>query len=552
MSNMNNNFKLIILSLFSFSLFLIGCEKEEKLSSEAEITAFEISSLGSGTISGTNISMSVPYGTDVTNLTPTISVSAGATITPASGLARDFSSTVSYTVTAEDGVTTTVYSVAISVLDPDSVVISSFDVSGAESVDIDQTALTITINILEGNDVSSLTPVITTIPADATVSPDSGSAQDFSSSIEYTVTAGSVSVKYTASVNLIPIGFDAENVVIHFDASAASSTLPAELGASGDNERGFSFNSTHVYVADKGDKVIYYWDHSDSSVPVATLNDGNSVVSGGVFVLADVVATENGIIASNMNWAGGDFKIYRWKDNNADAELMLTFPAWQDGDGTTKIRLGDNINFVGDPQGDGKLYVMPFPGWQSISTSNFVYVWEMVNGAFTDPDNPTRIDFVDLPNVGNYGNVQPVSSGGEDYLLVNGANLPPVLYSADGTTKLTAIAGDAIGNRELGGQVFEFNNARYLVTTLVGSEGSTVRDAGIRVYDITGGEIDDAMNSLIADNISEKLVYSDSYGQNVNGNQAGDVKLFVDNDAVYIFSGAANNGFRVVKAVKNE
>ena len=110
-----------------------------------------------------------------------------------------------------------------------------------------------------------------------------------------------------------------------------------------------------------------------------------------------------------MNWAGGDFKIYRWKDNNADAELMLTFPAWQDGDGTTKIRLGDNINFVGDPQGDGKLYVMPFPGWQSISTSNFVYVWEMVNGAFTDPDNPTRIDFVDLPNVGNYGNVQPIS-----------------------------------------------------------------------------------------------------------------------------------------------
>ncbi len=138
--------------------------------------------------------------------------------------------------------------------------------------------------------------------------------------------------------------------------------------------------------------------------------------------------------------------------------------------------------------------------------------------------------------------------------MVNGANLPPVLYTADGATKLTTIAGDAIGNRELGGQVFEFNNARYLVTTLVGSEGSTVRDAGIRVYDITGEDIVEGMNSLIVDNISEKLVFSDSYGQNLNGNQAGDVKLFVDteNEAVYILSGAANNGFRVVKAVKNQ
>ena len=183
-------------------------------------------------------------------------------------------------------------SVTISVLDPESVVISAFEVSGAESVAIDQTALTITINVLQGTDVTGLAPVVTTIPADATVSPASGSAQDFSSSVDYTVTAGSKSAKYTASVNLIPIGFDAENVEVYFDASAASSTLPTELGASGDNERGFSFNTTHVYVADKGDKKVYYWDHSDSSVPVASLKDGNSVVSGGVFVLADVVATE--------------------------------------------------------------------------------------------------------------------------------------------------------------------------------------------------------------------------------------------------------------------
>ena len=62
---------------------------------------------------------------------------------------RSFTSTVGYTVTAEDGKTTSSYSVTISILDPDTVVISAFEVSGSESVDIDQDGLTITINMLE-------------------------------------------------------------------------------------------------------------------------------------------------------------------------------------------------------------------------------------------------------------------------------------------------------------------------------------------------------------------------------------------------------------------
>jgi len=41
----------------------------------------------------------------VTDLTPTITLSSGATVIPASGVSRDFTSPVPYTVTAEDGVT---------------------------------------------------------------------------------------------------------------------------------------------------------------------------------------------------------------------------------------------------------------------------------------------------------------------------------------------------------------------------------------------------------------------------------------------------------------
>jgi uncharacterized repeat protein (TIGR02543 family) len=56
-------------------------------------------------MSGTNITVTVPHGTDVTALTPTITVSDGASVDPASGESQDFTKPVIYTVTAEDKTT---------------------------------------------------------------------------------------------------------------------------------------------------------------------------------------------------------------------------------------------------------------------------------------------------------------------------------------------------------------------------------------------------------------------------------------------------------------
>ncbi|MFA7315478.1 MAG: immunoglobulin-like domain-containing protein [Candidatus Paceibacterota bacterium] len=51
------------------------------------------------------IQVSVPFGTDVTTLTPTLSISSGATVSPASEAIQDFTNPVTYTVTAENGTT---------------------------------------------------------------------------------------------------------------------------------------------------------------------------------------------------------------------------------------------------------------------------------------------------------------------------------------------------------------------------------------------------------------------------------------------------------------
>jgi autotransporter-associated beta strand protein len=77
------------------------------------ITSFTVPEQTSSVIAGTNIYVTVPSGTALNSLTPTITVSIGATVTPASGVARDFSSPqVTYTVQAQDG-TTKAYSVTV-------------------------------------------------------------------------------------------------------------------------------------------------------------------------------------------------------------------------------------------------------------------------------------------------------------------------------------------------------------------------------------------------------------------------------------------------------
>src|SRR5664280_3593668 len=76
-------------------------------SSETDILTFTIpSQVGSSVIDATahTVSVVMPYGSSTTQ-TPTITVSAGATISPLSGVAQSFASAATYTITAEDSTT---------------------------------------------------------------------------------------------------------------------------------------------------------------------------------------------------------------------------------------------------------------------------------------------------------------------------------------------------------------------------------------------------------------------------------------------------------------
>jgi hypothetical protein len=82
------------------------------------ISSFNFNSL-SPTVTGTvdenahTVSLTVPYGTNVTSLSPTISIT-GASVSPSSGSAQNFTNPVTYTVTASDS-STQAYTVTVTV-----------------------------------------------------------------------------------------------------------------------------------------------------------------------------------------------------------------------------------------------------------------------------------------------------------------------------------------------------------------------------------------------------------------------------------------------------
>jgi hypothetical protein len=76
-------------------------------SSAKEIETFVIAGAVSAEIGETapTVSIVMPATANLTSLVPTITVSEGASVSPASGVAQNFSAPVAYTVTAEDGST---------------------------------------------------------------------------------------------------------------------------------------------------------------------------------------------------------------------------------------------------------------------------------------------------------------------------------------------------------------------------------------------------------------------------------------------------------------
>ncbi|MHB1177158.1 MAG: T9SS type B sorting domain-containing protein, partial [Daejeonella sp.] len=175
------------------------------------ITAFTI--LGNGTVneSAKTIAVTVPFGTDLTALAASFSTTGSSvkvgTVTQTSGTtANNFSSPVTYRVTAGDA-STQDYVVTISVAANPAKAITAFTILGNGTVN--ESAKTIAVTVPFGTDLTALVASFSTTGISlkvGTVTQTSGTtATNFSSPVTYRVTAADASTQdYVVTVSLGP------------------------------------------------------------------------------------------------------------------------------------------------------------------------------------------------------------------------------------------------------------------------------------------------------------------------------------------------------------
>ena len=180
-------------------------------SSECKILSFKLGPY-EGTIDEQNhsVTIKIPYGKDISSLTPTVTVSDHATYVRTGDAAGwTFGTPVTYQVTAEDG-TSQLYTVTAVQADvTESCEMTSFKIGNSEGV-IDQAAGTVTVTVPADTNLSIVTPVIG-IPEGAKVSPASGEMVDLTNPVTYTVTGISGDTKtYTVTATKASAVIDTE------------------------------------------------------------------------------------------------------------------------------------------------------------------------------------------------------------------------------------------------------------------------------------------------------------------------------------------------------
>ncbi|MBU1106981.1 MAG: hypothetical protein KKB51_09965 [Candidatus Riflebacteria bacterium] len=153
------------------------------------ITAFNFASPATTGVvneSAKTIALTVPFGSDVTALVPTIT-HTGASVSPNTEVAQNFTNPVTYTVTATDA-TIQAYVVTVTVAANPAKAITVFNFASPLATGVvDEGAKTVALIVPYGTNVTALVPTIT--HTGASVSPDTGVAQNFTSPVIYTVTA---------------------------------------------------------------------------------------------------------------------------------------------------------------------------------------------------------------------------------------------------------------------------------------------------------------------------------------------------------------------------
>ncbi len=233
-----------------------------------------------GTITADTITLTLPYNTDLTNLTPAITIS-GAGVNPLSNTAQNFSAPVVYTVTASDS-STGIYTVTVTTAANNAKDITGFTILGVPGT---ITADTVSVILPYETDVTALIPSITI--TGTSVAPADGAAQDFSSPVLYTVTAADTSSKnYTVTV--IP----------NYVSMGSSAAFAVFGGSSGMTNQGLSTVITGNIGTTAASTLVTGFHDAINSFTETALNTG--LVSGSIFSNVPSPGTADSFAAATL------------------------------------------------------------------------------------------------------------------------------------------------------------------------------------------------------------------------------------------------------------
>ena len=236
--------KISIVFVLTIMLFALSCSKSSsgveqptqnpvpEKSSAKSITEFSVMNMQASIVDSTNsITLVLPPGTILNKLTPYVTVSGKATVSPASLAEVDFTNPVVYTVTAENG-TQRKYTVRVTNTKRTEKEINLFTINGLYG-NINKTNMTITLQMPVGADITSLAPEIN-ISDGAKVSPASREVINFTNPVTYTVTAEdggvqqytvTVTAKKSSEKNILSFNLDHPNLSADYYGASADTVI---------------------------------------------------------------------------------------------------------------------------------------------------------------------------------------------------------------------------------------------------------------------------------------------------------------------------------------
>ncbi|WFO16751.1 PKD domain-containing protein [Cellulophaga baltica 4] len=360
----------------------VSFEVVDELSTEKEITSFIVIGV-EGTIVGTDITIELPEGTDLTTLSPVI-IHTGASISPESEVSQDFTNPVIYTVTAQDQTIQT-YTVNVTVPSANQAptAIATSDVtSGAPSLAVQFTG-------------------------DTSSDPDTGDvltyAWDFGDGTTATTanpshtftTAGTYDVTLTVTDDGTP-ALSSSEVRITITVTAPANQAPTAVASSdvltGEASLAVQFTGDTSSDPDTGDTLTYAWDFGDGTtattanpshtfttagtydVTLTVTDDGTPALSSSeVTITITVTAPANqaptAVASSDVTSGEASLAVQFTGDTSSDPDAgdILTY-TWDFGDGTTATTANPSHTFTTAGTYDVKLTVTD-NGTPSLSSS---------------------------------------------------------------------------------------------------------------------------------------------------------------------------------------